>query len=188
MRFAWPVSVPRQHSAMLPIVNETISGTKVSIYNPQTHPKYPLNGLEMENTTALNLMQGPVTLFDGDVYAGDAMLPDLKPGEKRLIGYALDLSTEVDIKAQSHPDTLVSLRINKGTLGYTNKQVSEQEYLVKNKADRERAVLARARAWGGLEADRAGEIVPGSAEPLALQGGGAAAEDGQTGGQVRAYA
>ena len=56
-----PVSIPRQHSAMLPIVNQEIDATKVSIFNPATHPKYPLNGLELKNTTGLNLMQGPVT-------------------------------------------------------------------------------------------------------------------------------
>ena len=158
-----PVSVPRQHSAMLPIVNEEISGTKVSIYNPQTHMKYPLNGLEIENTTDLNLMQGPVTLFDGGVYAGDAKLPDLKPGEKRLIAYALDLSTEVTLNRQSHPDTLVSLRINKGTLVYTNKQVSEQEYIVKNKSGRERTVLiehAHGTEWKLIEPDEPYERAP----------------------------
>src|SRR5262249_47368292 len=90
-----PVSLGRQHSAMLPIVNQEIDGEKVSIYNPAQHPKHPLNGLQITNTTGLNLMQGPVTIFDGDTYAGDAKLPDLKPGEKRLAAYALDLGMEV---------------------------------------------------------------------------------------------
>ena len=54
-----PVSIPRQHSAMLPIVNDKIEGKKVSIYNPRTHEKHPLNGLELTNATDLHLMQGP---------------------------------------------------------------------------------------------------------------------------------
>ena len=136
-----PVSIPRQHSAMLPIVNEEVEGTKISIYNPATHAKYPLNGLEFTNTTSLNLMQGPVTLFDSDVYAGDAKLPDLKPGEKRLIAYALDLATEVLVKQQPTPDEIVKLRIARGVLWHQHKYVDQREYVLKNKVDKPKAVL-----------------------------------------------
>jgi len=159
-----PVSIRRQHSAMLPIVNEKISGEKLSIYNPATHPKYPLNGLEITNTSGLHLMQGPVTVFDGNVYAGDAMLPDLNPGEKRLVAYALDLSTEVMVKQQPRPDEIVSLRIVKGTLIHKHKLVDEREYVIKNKADKPRTVLleqAYGDEWKLVEPDKPYERAPG---------------------------
>ena len=35
---AMPVSLPRQQSAMLPIVNAEVKGEKVSIYNPASRP------------------------------------------------------------------------------------------------------------------------------------------------------
>lgn len=136
-----PVSIPRQHSAMLPIVNQAIDGEKVSIFNPATHAKYPLNGLEFKNTSGLNLMQGPVTVFDGNMYAGDAKLPNLQPGEKRLLAYALDLSVEVMTKRRSHPDQIVSLRIAKGTLWHKRKYIDDRTYVVKNKDDKPRTVL-----------------------------------------------
>ena len=66
-----PVSLPRQKSAMLPIVTQEVEGTKVSIYNQQTHPKFPLLGLKFKNTTDLHLMQGPITVFEGSSYAGE---------------------------------------------------------------------------------------------------------------------
>lgn len=159
-----PVSIPRQHSAMLPIVNQKISGEKVSIFNPATHRKYPLNGLHLENTTDLNLMQGPITVFDSDVYAGDAKLPDLKPDEKRLIAYALDLSTEVMVKQRPRPDEIVSLRIVKGTLIHRHKYVDEREYAVKSKRDRERIVLIEqpyGDEWKLLEPPEPYERAPG---------------------------
>ncbi len=138
---AMPVSIPRQHSAMLPIVNQEVEAAKVSIFNIATHPKYPLNGLELKNTTGLNLMQGPVTVFDSDIYAGDAKLPDLKPDEKRLVAYALDLSTEVLVKQQPQPDEIVSLRIAKGTLWHRHRFVDSREYEIKSKADKPRTVI-----------------------------------------------
>ncbi len=136
-----PVTLPRQHSAMLPILNNEVEGTKVSIYNPSTHPKHPLNGLEFTNSTALNLMQGPITVFDGGVYAGDAKLPNLSPSEKRLVAYALDLSTEVSIENKPTIDQVISMRISKGTLIHKHKYVETRGYSVKNKAAKPRDVI-----------------------------------------------
>lgn len=136
-----PVSIARQQSAMLPIVNAEITGEKLSIFNPQNHAKYPLNGLKLTNSTDLNLMQGPVTLFDGGTYAGDAKLPDLKPGEDRLVAYALDLGTEVMTESKSHPTQIVSLTIRKGTLVRRNKGVDQREYKIRNKQSRDKTVI-----------------------------------------------
>src|SRR5205814_9516629 len=44
-----PVNIPRQQSAMLPIVNESVKGEKLSIYNPAVQAKHPLNGLKLVN-------------------------------------------------------------------------------------------------------------------------------------------
>lgn len=136
-----PVSLKRQDSAMLPIVTTEIEGNKLSIFNPATHPKHPLNGLKIKNTSGLFLMQGPVTVFEAGVYAGDAKLPDLQKDELRLIAYALDLSTDVEMKKQDHPEEWTNFWIVKGTLGQRKKLVDEREYTLKNKGDKARTVL-----------------------------------------------
>jgi hypothetical protein len=140
-RIQTPVSLKRQNSAMLPIVTADIEGQKLSIYNPATHPKYPVNGLKLKNTSGLFLTQGPVTVFDGGVYAGDAKLPDLRADEDRLIAYALDLATEVDMKRQSRPDEWLQFRVVKGTLWQKRKLVDDREYSLKNKGDKPRTVM-----------------------------------------------
>ena len=76
-------------------MNEAVEGTRVSIYNASVLAKHPLLGLKLVNKTKLHLAQGPVAVYDGDTFAGDARLPDLKPGETRLVSYAIDLGTEV---------------------------------------------------------------------------------------------
>ncbi|MEX2140621.1 MAG: hypothetical protein WD894_15265 [Pirellulales bacterium] len=138
---ATPVKLPRQQSAMLPIVNESVDGTKVSIYNQSVQAKHPLNGLRLKNTTKLNLMQGPVTVFDDGAYAGDARIEDLQPGTERLVSYALDLETEVAPESKGHPEQLVSVKIAKGTLHAQRKYMREQKYTVKNSGDHAKTVL-----------------------------------------------
>jgi hypothetical protein len=136
-----PVTLARQRSAMLPIVNDSVEGKKVSIYNAGVHAKHPLNGIELKNSTELHLMQGPVTVFDGGVYAGDARIPDLPPGSDRLLSYALDLDLEVAPTSDSRPQNLISARIDKGVLIATYKQSRVQNYVIKNSGDKEKQVL-----------------------------------------------
>src|SRR5947209_20192814 len=71
-----PVSLPRQKSALIPIVNQDVEAAPVSIYSPRVHGQFPLLGLRFKNTTGLHLMQGPVTVFEGNSYAGDARILD----------------------------------------------------------------------------------------------------------------
>jgi hypothetical protein len=136
-----PVTIARQKAAMLPIVNETVEVEKLSIYNQNVQAKYPLNGAHLTNSTKLNLMQGPVTVFDASVYAGDARLDDMSPGEKRLLSYGVDLEREVTVEAESAPQQIVSIWIKKGTLYVKNKYAQGRKYHIKNKGDAARTVL-----------------------------------------------
>ncbi len=136
-----PVTLARQRSAMLPIVNGEVSAEKVSIYNQNVQAKHPLNGLELTNSTGLHLMQGPITVFDEGAYAGDAQIQDLQPGTKRLISYALDLNTEVAPQGKPQTDTLTSVKIIKGVLHAARKYTRTQDYTVKNSGSKTKKVL-----------------------------------------------
>jgi hypothetical protein len=136
-----PVSLARQKSAMLPIVNEAVEGTKVSIYNQRVHAKHPLYGFRLRNATALHLSQGPMTVFDGGVYAGDARLEDLPPGQERLLSYAMDLKTEVEPVSEPEQRELVTVSLRKGTLFTTHKAIAEMTYNIRNRDQKPHLVL-----------------------------------------------
>ena len=131
---AKPVSIARQRSAMLPIVSEQIEAEKVSIYDDRVLAKHPLAGLRLVNSTKLNLMQGPVTVYDGDVYAGDARVEDLAPGSERLVSYAVDLDVEVAPRTEPRPEEIVSVKLAKGTLVVTRKLARRKIFEIKNSA------------------------------------------------------
>src|SRR5258708_16545284 len=78
-----PVNLARQKSALLPIVNKDVEGTKVSIYNQAVQAKHPLLGLKFKNISGLHLMQGPITVFESSTYAGRPSALDLQPNEER---------------------------------------------------------------------------------------------------------
>jgi hypothetical protein len=136
-----PVNLPRQKSALLPIVNKEVEADRVSIYNERTQAKFPLLGLKFKNTSGLHLMQGPITVFEGSNYAGDSRILDLQPKEERLLSYAIDLGTEVDAKPSSDNGRLTQVKANKGILYTTTKLRETKTYTVKNRNDAERVVL-----------------------------------------------
>lgn len=136
-----PVTLARQKSAMLPIINQNADGEKISIYNSNVQAKYPLNGFRLKNTTSLHLMQGPLTVFEDGTYAGDARIEDLAPGQERLLSYGLDLKTEVEPQFGNGRNDLVTVKIRKGTLVATRKASEERTYNVRNRDTKKRTVL-----------------------------------------------
>ena len=136
-----PVSLARQKSAMLPIVNAAVEGAKVSIYNQRVHAKHPLYGVRLRNATALHLLQGPITVFDGGVYAGDARIEDLPPGQERLLSYAMDLKTEVEPVSEPEQRELVTVSVRKGTLLATHRARAETTYNIRNRDQKPHLVL-----------------------------------------------
>jgi hypothetical protein len=135
-----PVTLPRQKSALLPIINKEVEATRLSIYNPSVHAKFPMLGLKLKNSSGLHLMQGPITVFEGSTYAGDAQIKDLPPNDERLLSYAVDLATEVEAKSERKPERLVSVRIEHGLLIQTVKVREEKTYTVTNRDGRPRTL------------------------------------------------
>lgn len=135
-----PVDLPRRRSAMLPIINDHVTADRVSLYNQRVLAKHPLNAVFLTNDTSMKLLGGPVTIFDGQSYAGDAQLDHLSAGEKRLLSYAIDLDVSID-PSQRSSNRLTAVKIVHGTLHITRMHAYEHTYKIKNKADRKKQVI-----------------------------------------------
>ena len=123
------VSIPRRGAALIPIVSATIPIERLAIFDASTLGNRPLSGLRMSNDTNTQLLAGPVTIFDGARYAGDARLPDLVPDEERLLSYAVDLTTTVLTRSQSIPQEITRVRLVRGVLETTLRQEQTTEYV-----------------------------------------------------------
>jgi hypothetical protein len=97
-RIEQPVTVMRNRSALIPIVQTKMEGERVSIYNESVKTDRPMSGMLLNNTSSLTLEAGSMTVLDQNAYAGEALMERLKPKEKRLISFAVDLGTLVTIK------------------------------------------------------------------------------------------
>ena len=135
------VSLPRQRSAMLPIVTDDIVAERVSIYNQSVLARNPLYGARIRNTTGKHFLQGPITVLDDHSYAGDAQIDNLPPGQERLISYGIDLEMQVNAANRRQENNIQTGRLVKGVLQVTRKQVVMQDYLVENMSQKAKEVI-----------------------------------------------
>ena len=135
-----PVNMQRHRAAMLPIVNQAIKAEKISIYNQGQHATHPLNGVYLTNDSGMKLPAGPVTVFDGSTYAGDARIDHLAKDEKRLLSYAMDLTVTID-PSSSSSQKITSAKLVRGVLYVNRMQTYTQTYKVKSKAEGKKTLI-----------------------------------------------
>mgnify|MGYP001198484926 CR=1 FL=1 len=159
-QLATPVTIERQQSAMLPILTAAIPARRVSIFSLADGSDHPMRGVEITNparggdAAGLQLLPGPIAVFDGPAYAGDATISHIPPGDKRLLAYAVDL----DVAAITKPEqtsTITRLRIVDGLIEQTMKLRSSTVYGFENKdTSRPRTILVehpRMNGWDLVE-------------------------------------
>ena len=152
---AEPVKLGRQKSMMMPLTLSTLPAEKVSVfssfssipYGVSVHPKFCIR---IENTSGLKLPAGPVTVFDGGEYAGDALLEFLGENEKRLIAYGDDIEVS-GTKSENAVRNIESVKIAGGILSVSYRQIQTSTYSVKNTDKKERTVIIEHAKKAGFD-------------------------------------
>lgn len=122
-RMSQPVTIRKDESAMLPFLQQAIDARKLLIYS-HTGSEHPTNAAELTNSTGKTLDGGPITVYDGGAYGGEALMETLKQGDKRLISYAVDLGTRVTEAFNSKADVIQEIQAKRGIL--TTKLAAEE--------------------------------------------------------------
>jgi hypothetical protein len=146
-----PVRIERFTSALVPIVNRTVTADGLSIYDERVLPGNPLLGAELSNTTGVHLMPGPITVYDAGRYAGDATIPDVPPGGTALLSYGVDLDVSVSTSASPLPEQIRTVRIVRGTLEASHVSRRTTTYAVVNRGRRRRAISIQHPKSSGWE-------------------------------------
>ncbi|MBF0449130.1 MAG: hypothetical protein HQL67_13130 [Magnetococcales bacterium] len=122
------VTLPRRRGAMIAFISQSIDMEKVSLYNQSSLGDHPFNGVWLSNNTDINLPSGPVTVFAGGVYGGDALLDNLPAGERRLLSYGVDQDVAVVTESAPTHSQISSGRIVNGVLTFTRKYRATQTF------------------------------------------------------------
>ncbi len=130
--FSSPVSVKQGESAMLPFLQQKIGARKLLIYMESFAAKIRMNAAEIANSTGKTLDGGPITVYDANAYAGEALVETLKAGDKRLITYGVDLGARVTTAFDSSKANVREIHYARGILTMRNAVEETKTYTIKN--------------------------------------------------------
>jgi len=138
--FASPVSVKQGESAMLPFLQQKVGARKLVIYL-ESFGLHPMNAAEIANTTGKTLDGGPITVYDANAYAGEALVETLKAGDKRLITYGVDLGSRVTTAFDSSRANVREIHFARGVLTTKSAIEETKTYTIKNVDPQRKTVI-----------------------------------------------
>ena len=136
-----PISIKRNSSALIPIVQSALEGETASLYNVKTLKQNPMNAVYLTNSTGLTLEGGPITVIENGTYSGEAMTARIKPGEKRFITYAVDLGCRVETKTEEENQAAYQSEILNGEFRVHYKQSKTTKYILTNVSPRPKTIF-----------------------------------------------
>ena len=133
------VTIRKNQSAMVPILQTRIDAEKVSVWNP-SQPSV-LRALWINNSSDLTLDGGSFNVLDTDAFAGEGLMDPIKPGEKRLLSYAADLGLLVDEKQKSEKQKITRIVIAHGAMTQITEEREEHIYTIRDRDTSARTVV-----------------------------------------------
>lgn len=134
------VTIRKDQSALVPILQAPIDVEKVSLWNEVIGAR-PLRALWITNTTNLTLDGGTFSVLEDETFNGEGLVAALKPGEKRLLSYAADLAMTVDTRRDSERQQATDVRISRGIMLYQVQERERRTYTVRNEDATVRALI-----------------------------------------------
>jgi hypothetical protein len=155
-----PVSIKQNQSALVPILQSQVSADRVSLWSEHgAAGERPLTAVWLTNSSAYTLDAGTLTLLDRNTYAGEALTEAIKPGERRLVSYAVDLAVRVQKQASLPTRRVSRVRASNGVLLAETLTCAEHTYTVRNEDTAARVLIVE-------HPQRAGwTLAPGTAQP-----------------------
>ena len=124
------ITIGKNQSALVPILQARIDAEKVTIWNENT--REVRRALWVTNSSGLTLDSGTFNILDSDTFAGEGLIETVHPAERRLISYAADPALQVTMEQESSEKPITRIRIVKGLMYLTREQNDSRKYTLHN--------------------------------------------------------
>jgi hypothetical protein len=149
------VTIRKNQSAMVPILQSEIRAEKVSVWTLGHSSAHPLRGVWLTNTSGETLDGGNFSVLDDEIFAGQGLLDPIKPDERRLLSYATDLGMLVRDAGSDTPQHNLRVAIAHGVMIRTSEVREKNTYTIRNEDALPRTLIIEhpARAGWNLSKD-----------------------------------
>jgi hypothetical protein len=135
-----PISIHSNESALVPIISSRVAVERVSLWNGRVGSR-PLRALWLTNSSGLTLDGGSFTVLDDGAFAGEGLVDPLKPQEKRLLSYAVDLGTQIESRLGDERRFMSRVVIQRGVVVEHREQRTRRVYTIRNNDTVDRTVV-----------------------------------------------
>jgi len=136
-----PITIRKNRSALVPIVQSPITAEKVSVWNEQAGLPRPQRALWLSNSSGLTLDGGSFSVMEDETFAGEGIFDSIRPDEKRLVSYATDLALNVSTRNNTERERVARVRINRGTMIQESEVREKKTYTFRNEDTSPRTVI-----------------------------------------------
>ncbi len=133
------ITIFKNHSALVPIINSHIDAEKVTLWS-RSSPQ-ALRALWIKNTSGLTLDSGTFNIIDNNAFAGEGLIDPLKPQERRLLSYAVDQGVRVEHTNRLENRPVTHIQITHGVMIQRQEQRDHQVYTIRNSDSEARDVV-----------------------------------------------
>jgi hypothetical protein len=135
------VTIHKNQSAMVPILQSEIRAEKISVWTAGRNSGHPLRGVWLTNTSGETLDGGNFSVLEDEIFAGQGLLDPIKPDERRLISYATDLGMLVRSAGSSSPQRNTRVAIAHGVMVRTSDVREKNTYTIRNEDVSQRTLI-----------------------------------------------
>jgi len=136
-----PITIRKNRSALVPIVQSPIAAEKVSVWNEQSGFPRPQRALWLTNSSGLTLDGGSFSVMEDETFAGEGIFDPIRPDEKRLVSYATDLALNVSSRNTTERQRVARVRFNHGTMIQESEVREKKTYTFRNEDSTARTVI-----------------------------------------------
>ena len=124
------ITIGKNQSALVPILQSPIEAEKVTIWNENT--REIRRALWITNSSGLTLDSGTFNILESDTFAGEGLIETVHPAERRLISYAADPALRVTMEQESSEKPVTRIHIVKGLMYLTREQRDSRKFTLHN--------------------------------------------------------
>jgi hypothetical protein len=136
-----PITIRKNNSALVPIANAAIGAEKISLWNERAGLSRPARALWLTNTSGLTLDGGTFSVLEAETFAGEGIIESIRPGEKRIVSYAVDLAVNASSKNTAEAQRVTRVRAAQGIMIHESEMRERKTYTFRNEDTSARTVI-----------------------------------------------
>jgi len=149
-----PMSIDKDHSAMVNILNGMTEAQRVYFFDPissRGSKRYAFNAVRFVNPSRYTLDAGPFTVYAKGQFLGEGLSEAILPGGTAFIPYALDRSIVVDDEVDTREEIERLLTIQRGVVTTETRRIRRTKVTFSNRGGENAEVYLRHKVAPGFE-------------------------------------